>query len=110
MTVEEFRDYVESLRSQNEISYDTYSGLIDGIDTLEQEPRWIPCNEGLPEKDGMYLVSEMVYSFNKPRGYGYEPTENKVDFVEFSVAYGWRRAKQLYEIIAWMPLPEPYGV
>ena len=38
MTREEFRDYVEFLRSQNEISYGVYSGLIDGIDTLEQEP------------------------------------------------------------------------
>jgi hypothetical protein len=38
MTREEFRDYVEFLRSQDEISYDVYSGLIDGIDTLEQEP------------------------------------------------------------------------
>ena len=36
MTREEFRDYVEILRSQDEISYDVYSGLIDGIDTLEQ--------------------------------------------------------------------------
>ena len=35
MTREEFRDYVESLHSQNEIFYDVYSGLIDGIDTLE---------------------------------------------------------------------------
>ena len=38
MTREEFRDYVDLLRSQDEISYDVYSGLIDGIDTLEQEP------------------------------------------------------------------------
>ena len=38
MTKEEFRDYVDFLRSQDEISYDVYSGLIDGIDTLEQEP------------------------------------------------------------------------
>lgn len=37
MTNEEFRDYVDSLRTQDEISYDVYSGLIDGIDTLEQE-------------------------------------------------------------------------
>ena len=44
MTREEFRDYVEFLRSQDEISYDVYSALIDGIDTLEQEPKmghWI---------------------------------------------------------------------
>jgi hypothetical protein len=38
MTKDEFRDYVDFLRSQDEISYDVYSGLIDGIDTLEQEP------------------------------------------------------------------------
>lgn len=38
MTREEFRDYVDFLRSQDEISYDVYSGLIDGIDTLEQQP------------------------------------------------------------------------
>lgn len=38
MTREEFRDYVDFLRSQDEISYDVYSELIDGIDTLEQEP------------------------------------------------------------------------
>ena len=38
MTKEGFRDYVDFLRSQDEISYDVYSGLIDGIDTLEQEP------------------------------------------------------------------------
>ena len=38
MTIEELRDYVDFLRSQDEISYDIYSGLIDGIDTLEQEP------------------------------------------------------------------------
>lgn len=39
MTREEFRDYVDFLRSQDEISYDVYSGLIDAIDTLEQEPK-----------------------------------------------------------------------
>ena len=37
MAREEFRDYVDFFRSQDEISYDVYSGLIDGIDTLEQE-------------------------------------------------------------------------
>ena len=38
MTREELRDYVEFLRSEDEISYDVYSGLIDGIDTLELQP------------------------------------------------------------------------
>lgn len=44
MTREELRDYVEEQRSLNNIPYHVYSALIDGIDTLEQEPRkghWI---------------------------------------------------------------------
>lgn len=38
MTREELRDYVEEQRSLNNIPYHVYSELIDGIDTLEQEP------------------------------------------------------------------------
>ena len=44
MTREELRDYVEEQISLNMIPYHVYSTLIDGIDTLEQEPRkghWI---------------------------------------------------------------------
>lgn len=39
MTREELRDYVEEQRSLNNIPYHVYSALIDGIDTLEQEPK-----------------------------------------------------------------------
>lgn len=99
MTREEFRDYVDFLRSQDEISYDVYSGLIDGIDTLEQEPnnsenpnKWIPVSERLPEKDEQYLVTTTNgdiarYVFNK--------NGNSLEY--------WRRC-----VIAWMPLPRPY--
>ena len=38
MTREELRDYVEEQRNLNIIPYHVYSELIDGIDTLEQEP------------------------------------------------------------------------
>ena len=93
---------------RNDMDKTTVDACRGAIELLEQEPRWIPVSERLPESNGMYLVSELVYSLNKPRGYGYEPIENKVDFVEFSTIDGWRRAKQLYEVIAWMPLPEPY--
>lgn len=44
MTKEELRDYVDEQRTLNNIPYHVYSALIDGIDTLEQEPktgRWI---------------------------------------------------------------------
>lgn len=38
MTREELRDYVDEQRILNNIPYHVYSALIDGIDTLEQEP------------------------------------------------------------------------
>jgi hypothetical protein len=38
MTREELRDYVDEQRSLDNIPYHVYSALIDGIDTLEQEP------------------------------------------------------------------------
>lgn len=38
MTKEELRDYVEEQRNLGIIPYHVYSTLIDGIDTLEQEP------------------------------------------------------------------------
>ena len=38
MTREELRDYVDRQRILNNIPYHVYSALIDGIDTLEQEP------------------------------------------------------------------------
>ena len=53
MTREEFRDYVDFLRSQDEISYDVYSGLIDGIDTLEQDP----CDDAISRQ---YLLDNCV--------------------------------------------------
>jgi len=49
MTREELRDYVEEQRNLDIIPYHVYSTLIDGIDTLEQEPceNWhdVPCAE-----------------------------------------------------------------
>ena len=38
MTRQELRDYVDEQRTLNNIPYHVYSTLIDGIDTLEQEP------------------------------------------------------------------------
>ena len=38
MTREELRGYVDEQRTLNNIPYHVYSALIDGIDTLEQEP------------------------------------------------------------------------
>lgn len=58
MTKDEFRDYVDFLRSQNEISYDVYSGLIDGIDTLGQEL----CNDCISRQEVLSEIETVCFS------------------------------------------------
>ena len=70
---------------------------------LEQEPKWIPCTERLPEKEyENYLVST---------------SDGEVDIGSYGSEKGWSMcdADGFYyprhrgiEVVAWMPLPEPY--
>ena len=75
---------------------DTIPTIGEQVDALEmaikalEQTRWIPVSEGLPEEDGYYLgccgdnaCSIVVDEFNKDH------------FCK-------------YNIIAWMPLPQPY--
>ena len=62
---------------------------------------WISCSERLPEKNGMYLVTQKRYSLDNRRMIGIE-----TDYVQFSCGE-WCRARFL-EVIAWQPLPTPY--
>ena len=61
MTREELRDYVDEQRALNNIPYHVYSTLIDGIDTLEQEP-FInkPCvSDGACEHDKQKVLKKI---------------------------------------------------
>lgn len=51
MTREELRDYVEEQRNLKNISYHVYSALIDGIDTLEQEP----CEDCISRREAIKI-------------------------------------------------------
>ena len=57
---------------------------------------WIPCNEGLPEEDGEYLVTDVS---------GGAATVTETYFITDCDGEGHWGA---LDIIAWMPLPEPY--
>lgn len=62
------------------------------------EPHWIPVTERLPDKDGCYLVSGKW-------GSGKE----SVGDCEFSVEDGYFPTAWNFDVLAWMPLPEPFN-
>jgi hypothetical protein len=84
------------------------------IKALRQEPKWIPCSERLPEEYGEYLITWITSQSKKPfiaiceceisNLYNFE--KNRFDAVWLLEDY--IKAYPDVEIIAWMPLPEPY--
>lgn len=59
---------------------------------------WIPCSDRFPEEEGFYLVT-----LRDKAG----TLLTNVAF--YTIPYGWEEYDPKYEIIAWMPHPEPYG-
>jgi hypothetical protein len=66
------------------------------LEKLEQEPRWIPTSERLPEEDGEYYAT--VYDTDENYKY--------MDIAELED--GIWQYKDYVKVLAWMPLPEPY--
>ena len=65
---------------------------------------WIPCSERLPDKSGRYIVTEKRFATDDRKHNGrYQTMVEEIDFSNNK----WVRAN-FFEIIAWMPLPEPY--
>lgn len=66
---------------------------------------WIPCSERLPEKYDSYLVMWKDLATNKNY---YEIVEYDPDDEELWIGDIPQAGLLGYEILAWMPLPEPY--
>lgn len=67
---------------------------LENLPSAHPVQRWIPCNERLPEESGNYLVTAMWKG--RP--------EVDMDYWQFDCMWDdWGD-----EVIAWMPLPEPW--
>lgn len=75
---------------------------------------WIPCFERLPEENGVYLVTVQ----NAEEGWAF--VIHAWFNTEIPLVYGrkgWTPLNEFYDlanqirpdIVAWMPLPKPYG-
>ena len=89
---------------------------LKALPSAQPEQRWIPCSEKLPEEDTEVLIS---YRYKEGEG----DTDNvNIDITSYgTTCFGGREIHTLkewrqpfdyfhanYEVIAWMPLPEPY--
>jgi hypothetical protein len=71
------------------------TALLDEIERLQAERRWIPVSERLPEVKGRYICSIM---------YKEEPKKIWVE-QRYWDGYGWDMYTSI--VTHWMPLPEP---
>ena len=69
--------------------------------TIEPEPHWIPCSERYPEPDERVLVAIGDYDW-----FVWDCMSNRGDDYFWEDEQGFYHNK--YEVIAWMPLPEPW--
>lgn len=84
MTPEQMQEYKTMIEQKSEPVY----------------PKWIPCSERLPEKNGEFIVSleDCVY-----------PWASWFNGKWFMLpADGIARDFGEHEVLAWMPLPKPY--
>lgn len=81
--------------------------MVEYAPTIDAVPRWIPCEERLPEEEGWYLVTIQNDKTEKRR------TENDLFAIGIAEAhkltpYKFCKDGHRQTVIAWMPLPEPY--
>jgi hypothetical protein len=74
---------------------------LNGLPSAQPEPRWIPCSERLPEARRSVILSTKNWT---GEGCYWETTAHHVIWK----GYRWNVTYWDGEVIAWMPLPEPY--
>ena len=67
-----------------------------------QEPQWIPCSVKYPDPDERVLVTRGGYDY-----YVWDCMSNRGDDYFWEDEEGFYHNK--YEVVAWMPPPEPWG-
>ena len=80
---------------------------INSLPSAQPEQRWIPCSERLPEDGRQVLVyaRSVHYALAKYDEMREADGTYKKQWVTFDA---WKPFYTIKEVIAWMPLPEPY--
>ena len=89
--------YMHDICGSVMIRVEDISRIINDMPTINPQ-KWIPVSERPPEEFGEYLVTVKTIGWNLE-----ENTE--IDIAYWDDLEGFHKAE---EVIAWMPLPEPY--
>ena len=100
----------EDIREIEIINSNKALEAIEALPSAQPEPQWIPCSEMEPKKSGRYLCTHSGTGIVSPDYYTTheqaeelfaDPEDEYLDLEEY---IGWTSKN----VIAWMPLPEPY--
>ena len=92
---------------------------IDALEAQSKKGKWIPVSERLPEVDGRYFTTVKGIDVNYFEIRSFANSLYKIDKFDFSgkEGHGWYFYDYDYgihgyieetNVIAWMPIPEPY--
>lgn len=104
---------IAMIRNDMKLHHDSLSGkyrkaLRMAINALEKRERWIPVTEWLPENNEEVLTTYIVNGNKNKR---YTETATYYDDDEGDWLSPWdeyREAGARIEVVAWMPLPDPW--
>ena len=102
------------LYGQTGVDHCCEDALQMAITALQNQPVWIPVSERLPEKYGSYLVAWKPCNMSEEYVVKRSGVPHFYEILEYDPddESGWiesiEQATGEYEILAWMPLPEPY--
>lgn len=87
---------------------------IKKLPSAQPEQRWIPCSERLPEANGRYLVTRGLNAcgslWNRVYITNYSDLMGlKSERIWWGGNVGKSDFERIDDVIAWMPLPEPYA-
>jgi len=93
---------------------DVAEKMLNKIPSAQPEQRWIPVSERLPEEYGEFLVTMTEKA--KAKDLGFDIDETYIRKMRYN-SNGWQLPRHIPswineavkdEVLAWMPLPEPY--
>ena len=96
------------IKFDTEKDTNTYIHLVRDIaPSAQPEPKWIPCSERLPEDNRQVLIYAMSVHYALAKYDEMRETDGtyKKQWVTFDA---WKPFYTIKEVVAWMPLPEPY--